>query len=68
MKLYHVCNDYSLCSNISDKSAKDADSSNYKWTETERHGIKILLGSHRKYKELHYAKINSDTDYSGNYL
>ncbi len=68
MKLYDVCNDYSLCAKVSDKSIKDANSSNYKWTETERSGIKILLGYHRKDNELHYAKIDSDKDYSGNYL
>ena len=68
MKLYDICNDYSLCAKVNDKSIAEAKTRAYKWVETERNGIKILLGYHRKYNELHFAKIDSDKDYSGNYL
>ena len=56
--LYDVCNDYSLDSDVSEKSRAAAASNAYYWVEREIHGIKFQLGFSKIHQELHYAKAD----------
>lgn len=68
MKLYDVCNDYSLCDKVSVTSLLESKTDNYQWKKATYQGYKVLLGWHKKYNELHYLKAPKEADLAGEYI
>jgi hypothetical protein len=58
--LYDVCNDYSLCKNVSDSSAKVAESNVYTWTPFTLNGNPVELGFDSINEEMIYVRAESD--------
>ena len=68
MKLYDVCNDYSLCDKVSKQSRLTAETNDYQWKKAKYQGYSVLLGWHKKYDELHYLKAPKEADLAGQYI
>jgi len=68
MRLYDVCNDYSLCDKVSDKSIEVSKTKDYKWVKSFYLGHPIILGWHKEYEELHYVKSEDNVNLTGNFI
>ncbi len=66
--LYDVCNDYSLSSDVSEFSRKEAESDKYEWQKKHHPDYGTMAyGYHKFNKELHYVK-SPYADLDGLYL
>lgn len=64
MKIYDVCNDYSLELNEGNTVIPTL----YRKVPTKFYGEKVEAWYHKEYDELHYIVTESDVDFNGKYF